>query len=136
MWQRKKGTPQKRIDSLIGAGTVVSGDIAFNGGLRIDGQVRGNVTAANGDPCTLVVSEQARIDGEVRVSHVVINGTVNGPVTADDYLELQAKARVAGDVAYRQIEMHVGAVIQGRLNHNEPGTASVVELKRVAAEKG
>lgn len=136
MWKRKNGAPQKRIDSLIGAGTVVNGDISFNGGLRIDGQVRGNVTAANGDPCTLVVSEQARIDGEIRVSHVVINGTVNGPVTADDYLELQAKARIAGDVAYRQIEMHVGAVIQGRLNHNEPGTASVVELKRVAAEKG
>jgi cytoskeletal protein CcmA (bactofilin family) len=134
MWQRKKGTPQKRIDSLIGAGTVVNGDIAFNGGLRIDGQVRGNVTAANGDPCTLVVSEQARIDGEVRVSHVVINGTVNGPVTADDYLELQAKARIAGDVAYRQIEMHVGAVIQGRLNHAEPGSASVVELKRVSGD--
>lgn len=134
MWQRKKGTPQKRIDSLIGAGTVVNGDISFNGGLRIDGQVRGNVTAANGDPCTLVVSEQARIDGEVRVSHVVINGTVNGPVTADDYLELQAKARIAGDVAYRQIEMHVGAVIQGRLNHAEPGSASVVELKRVSGD--
>lgn len=134
MWQRKKGTPQKRIDSLIGAGTVVNGDISFNGGLRIDGQVRGNVTAANGDPCTLVVSEQARIDGEVRVSHVVINGTVNGPVNADDYLELQAKARVAGDVAYRQIEMHVGAVIQGRLNHAEPGSASVVELKRVSGD--
>ena len=72
MWKRKKNSPpQKRIDSLIGAGTVVDGDISFNGGLRIDGQVRGNVTAANGDPCTLVVSEQARVDGEIRVSHVV-----------------------------------------------------------------
>ena len=137
MWERKKNAPpQKRIDSLIGAGTVVSGDIAFTGGLRIDGRVHGNVTAANGEPCTLVVSEQAQVDGETRVSHVVINGTVEGPVTADDYLELQPKARILGDVSYRQIEMHVGAVIQGRLNHNEPGTASVVELKRVAAEKG
>jgi cytoskeletal protein CcmA (bactofilin family) len=135
MWERKKNPPpQKRIDSLIGAGTVVDGNISFNGGLRIDGQVRGNVTASNGEPCTLVVSEQARIEGEIRVSHVVINGTVNGPVTADDYLELQPKARVTGDVAYRQIEMRVGAVVQGRLNHAEPGSASVVELKRVAVE--
>ncbi len=135
MWERKKNPPpQKRIDSLIGAGTVVDGNISFSGGLRIDGQVRGNVTASNGEPCTLVVSEQARIEGEIRVSHVVINGTVNGPVTADDYLELQPKARVTGDVAYRQIEMRVGAVVQGRLNHAEPGSASVVELKRVAVE--
>jgi cytoskeletal protein CcmA (bactofilin family) len=135
MWKRSKNTPpQKRIDSLIGAGTIVDGDVAFSGGLRIDGQVRGNVTAANGDPCTLVVSEHARVDGEIRVSHVVINGTINGPVTADDYLELQAGARIVGDVSYRQIEMRVGAVVQGRLIHAEHGGAAVVELKRASGE--
>lgn len=133
MWKRNKNPPpQKRIDSLIGAGTIVDGDVSFSGGLRIDGQVRGNVTAANGDPCTLVVSEHARVDGEIRVSHVVINGAINGPVTADDYLELQAGARIVGDVSYRQIEMRVGAVVQGRLIHAEPGSAAVVELKRAS----
>ena len=71
------------------------------------------------------------MDGEIRVSHVVINGTINGPVTADDYLELQANARIMGDVSYRQVEMRVGAVVQGRLNHAEQGGAAVVELKRV-----
>jgi cytoskeletal protein CcmA (bactofilin family) len=135
MWERKKRvSPQKRIDSLIGAGTVVSGDVTFTGGLRIDGEVRGNVVAANGEPGTLVVSEQARIDGEIRVSHVVVNGTVSGPVTANDYLELQPKARVVGDISYKTLEMHVGAVVQGRLVHAEPGSASVVELKRAAAD--
>jgi cytoskeletal protein CcmA (bactofilin family) len=92
------------------------------------------VIAANSEPGTLVVSEQAKVDGQIRVSHVVINGTVNGPVTADDYLELQPKARILGDVSYKMLEMHVGAVIQGRLDHAEPGTASVVELKRVGAD--
>ena len=135
MFERKKHSPpQKRIDSLIGAGTVVHGDINFTGGLRIDGEVHGNVVSANGEPSTLVISEQARVDGEIRVSHVVINGTVNGPVAADDYLEVQPKAKVAGDVDYKTLEMHVGAVIQGRLNHAEPGSASVVELKRVVSE--
>jgi cytoskeletal protein CcmA (bactofilin family) len=134
MWQRKKRSPLKRIDSLIGAGTVVHGDVTFTGGLRIDGEVRGNVIAADGEPGTLVVGEQARIDGEVRVSHVVINGSVNGPVAAGDHLELQAKARVVGDVSYRTLEMHVGAVIQGRLIHGEPGNASVVEMKRVGGD--
>ena len=135
MWERKKhSTPQKRIDSLIGAGTVVNGNVTFTGGLRIDGQVHGNVVAANSEPSTLVISEQAKVDGEIRVSHMVINGTVNGPVVANDYLELQPKARVIGDVTYKTLEMHVGAVIRGRLNHAEPGTASVVELKRVVSE--
>ena len=135
MWERKKHpTPQRRIDSLIGAGTVVVGDVTFTGGLRIDGQIRGNVVAANGEPSALVISEQAKIDGEVRVSHVVVNGTVHGPLIANDYLELQPKARIVGDVTYKTLEMHVGAVIRGRLNHAEPGTASVVELKRAQAE--
>jgi cytoskeletal protein CcmA (bactofilin family) len=135
MFERKKHTPpQKRIDSLIGAGTVVRGDLNFKGGLRIDGEVHGNVIASDGEPGTLVISEQARVDGEVRVSHVVVNGSVNGPVNADDYLELQPKARVVGDVTYKTLEMHVGAVVQGRLNHAEPGSGSVVELKRVLSE--
>jgi cytoskeletal protein CcmA (bactofilin family) len=135
MFERKKHSPpQKRIDSLIGAGTVVHGDINFTGGLRIDGEVHGNVVSANGEPSTLVISEQARVEGEICVSHVVVNGTVNGPVAANDYLELQPKSKVVGDVTYKTLEMHVGAVIQGRLNHAEPGSASVVELKRVVSE--
>jgi cytoskeletal protein CcmA (bactofilin family) len=65
---------------------------------------------------------------------VVINGKVDGPVIADDYLELQPKARVTGDVTYKTLEMHVGAVLRGRLLHAEPGTASVVELKRIGSD--
>ena len=134
---RKHPPPQKRIDSLIGAGTSVRGDIVFTGrdrkSLRVAGRVEGNVATVDGQAGTLVISEQARIDGEIRVSHIVVNGTVNGPVTASDYLELQPKARLTGDVSYKTLEMHVGAVIQGRLNHGaaEPESASVVELKRV-----
>ena len=134
MFDKKKPAPQKRIDSLIGAGTTVEGDVTFTGGLRIDGSVRGRVTTVDNQPAMLVVSEQARIDGEVRVSHVVINGAVNGPVLANDYLELQAKARVNGDVTYRTLEMHVGAVVQGKLTHAEQEMAAVVELKRATGE--
>jgi cytoskeletal protein CcmA (bactofilin family) len=134
MFQKKKSPPQKRIDSLIGAGTTVHGDVTFAGGLRLDGSVEGKVQTTDNQPGTLVVSEQARVDGEVRVSHVVINGAVTGPVTANDYLELQAKARVNGDVVYRTLEMHVGAIVQGKLVHAEPESASVLELKRGTAE--
>ncbi len=131
---KKQPALQKRLDSLIGASTVVHGDILFTGGMRIDGTVQGNVTTADGKPGTLVLSEQARIDGEVNVSHVVLNGTVNGPVEAQEYLELQPKARVVGDITYRTLEMHIGAVVEGRLAHAGQESASVVELKRVGAE--
>ena len=133
----KKPAPQKRIDALIGSGTTVRGDIVFVGGLRVDGTVIGNLTVADGKPGTLVISESARVDGRIEVTHVVINGTVTGPVIARDYLELQPKARVAGDMSYRTIEMHVGAIVEGRLEHAqaEPGSAAVVELKRAADAK-
>jgi len=133
---KKQAAPQKRLDSLIGAGTIVRGDLLFTGGLRVDGRVEGNVSTADGQSGTLVISEHAHIDGEVRVSHVVINGTVTGPVHAAEYLELQPKARIVGDVSYRKLEMHMGAVIEGRLAHgaDERETGSVVELKRVSAD--
>lgn len=124
----KSSKPQNRIDSLIGAGTTISGDISFVGGLRIDGEVKGNVRSAGDQQGTLVVSEHARIEGEINVSHLVINGTVIGPVQANEFLELQPRARVTGDVEYSNIEIHLGAVVQGRLVHQ--GTlAKTVELK-------
>jgi cytoskeletal protein CcmA (bactofilin family) len=132
--RNRTAAPQKRIDSLIGSGTIVHGDVVFRGGLRIDGHVQGNVATANGEPGTLVISEQARVDGEVSVSHIVVNGCVNGPMRADDYLELQSKARIVGDVCYRRLEMQTGAVVQGRLDHAEPESAAVVELKVASAE--
>lgn len=128
MFSKKSPKAQNRIDSLIGAGTSIEGDITFSGGLRIDGEVKGNVRAVGDQASTLVVSEHARIEGEVSVSHVVVNGTVIGPVRSSEFLELQPKARVTGDVEYSSIEMHLGAVVQGRLIHQ--GTpAKAVELK-------
>jgi cytoskeletal protein CcmA (bactofilin family) len=132
--QRKTRPTQKRLDSLIGAGTRVDGDVVFSGGLRVDGTVHGKVSTVDNQPGTLVVSEHAKIDGEVRVSHVVINGAVTGPVAASDHLELQAKAQVHGDVVYRTLEMHVGAIVQGKLMHTAQETADVVELKRATGE--
>lgn len=132
-FDNKRIKPQSRIDSLIGAGTKVEGDVTFGGGLRLDGHVKGNVVAEEGKPSTLVLSEQARVDGTIRVSHVVLNGTVNGPVYASEYVELQAKSRVTGDVYYKTLEMHLGAVIEGRLVHQQDGKEdAVVELKAVS----
>ena len=130
MFGNKGNKPQNRIDCLIGAGTTVEGNITFSGGLRVDGHVHGNVLAAEDKPGTLVLSEQARIEGEIRVSHVVINGTVVGPVYAVEYMELQAKADVTGDVYYRTLEIQLGAVVQGRLVYQpEDKSSNIVSLK-------
>ena len=131
--KQSSNKPQNRIDSLIGAGTRIEGNVTFAGGLRVDGEIVGNVTAVSEQASTLLVSEQARIDGEIRVSHLVVNGTINGPVHASEFLELQAKSRVIGDVQYSRIEMHLGAIVEGRLVHSS-NAVKPVELK-IASSK-
>lgn len=117
--KKSENKPQGRIDSLIGAGTRVEGTVYFSGGLRVDGEVKGSIHAAEGaSSSTLVLSEHARVEGAVGVAHLVTNGTVVGPVAVSESLEMQSKARIIGDVEYASIEMHQGAVIEGRLVHS------------------
>jgi cytoskeletal protein CcmA (bactofilin family) len=124
----KTSKPQNRIDSLVGSTTRIEGNLFFSGGLRVDGVIRGNVAALPDQPGTLVVSEHARIDGEVQATHIVVNGTIIGAVNASESLELQAGSRVKGDVHYKSIEMQQGAVVEGRLIHH--GTeVKAMELK-------
>lgn len=126
----KTSKPQNRIDSLIGASTRIEGNVVFTGGLRIDGMVRGNVSGVADQPATLVVSAEARIDGEVQAAHIVVNGAINGPVHATETLELQPGSRVKGDVYYKTIEIQQGAVVEGRLvHHPAEAEAKGVELK-------
>ncbi len=108
---KKKPPP---IRSLIGEGVMVRGNIRFEEGLRIDGEVHGDVEAAEGRSI-LVISEKARVRGKVRASHVIINGEVCGPVHSEELLELQPKARIEGDVRYQTLEMHQGAQVEGLL---------------------
>ncbi|MFT3817730.1 MAG: polymer-forming cytoskeletal protein [Rubrivivax sp.] len=112
MWFAKRKAPP--IRSLVGEGTVVHGQIGFAEGLRIDGEVHGDVVATT-VTSLIVISEKARVHGEVKGAHVIINGEVRGPVQATELLELQPKARVTGNVRYEVLEMHPGALIDGEL---------------------
>jgi cytoskeletal protein CcmA (bactofilin family) len=80
-----------------------------------------------------VLSERARVDGEIHVSHAVVNGTVVGPVFGTEYVELQAKSNVKGDVHYRTLEIQLGAVVQGRLVHQEEGKSTKVVAIQAAS---
>lgn len=124
MFGEKKKAASSAIETLIGKDTVVQGNVIFKGGLRVDGTIRGNVSSEEGGGGVLVVSENAVIEGEVHASNVVVNGTINGPVQSDSLIELQPKARITGNVRYRALEMHHGAVVDGTLGHlddNRPG---------------
>jgi cytoskeletal protein CcmA (bactofilin family) len=128
---------KSEIDSLIGISARIEGDLVFTGGLRIDGEVHGNVIAGDAAAdSVLIVSEHARIEGEVRCANLVVNGYIAGTVRSTELLELQPKGRIHGDVHYRLLEMHGGALVTGKLTHEAasiPATEPVFHLG-VAAE--
>jgi cytoskeletal protein CcmA (bactofilin family) len=125
--QKAKNT----IDSLIGTSTTIEGNVRFKGGLRVDGHVKGSLIADPMENSMLVISEQASVEGEVRAEHVVVDGTIIGPVYCSQLLELQPKARITGDVHYKALEMHGGALVSGKLTHQQ----DVEQVLKLASPK-
>lgn len=112
MFAKKKQPP---IKSLIAHGSRIEGNFLFTEGLRVDGEMAGDIHASPDHPSILVISETASVTGAIHADHVIINGAVIGPVHARELLELQPRANIQGDVHYKALEMHQGAVIAGQL---------------------
>lgn len=119
MFFKKVNKIDSRIDTLVGIDTIITGDIIFSGGLRVDGTIRGNVREKEGSESTIILSENGRIEGAINTTKIVLNGTVVGPVQASQFIELQTKARITGDLHYKSLEMHMGSVIDGKLVHTD-----------------
>ncbi len=108
--------------SVVAAGAVFETDIIFSGSLRIDGEVRGNVCSTWGQSGVLVIGENGSVNGNIQVTRLVIYGTVTGGVYARDSVTLHPKSHVTGDVRSDAVELLSGAVIQGRLRMQKPGS--------------
>jgi len=119
---------QPPIKSLIAQGSRIEGDLKFNDGLRVDGEVIGNISGSTEQPSILVISEEATVQGVIRADQVIINGTVRGAVHATELLELQGRARIEGDVYYKALEMHQGAVISGQLKPMDQDEKPLLKL--------
>jgi cytoskeletal protein CcmA (bactofilin family) len=117
MFNSKK-VKSSKIDTLVGQGVEITGDIRFQGGLHLDGVVNGNVSSMeNADGAVLVISDEGRVEGDVYVAYAVINGEVIGNVYASEKLELSSRARISGNVEYNLLEMASGAEINGQMLH-------------------
>ncbi|MDZ7747446.1 MAG: polymer-forming cytoskeletal protein [Halofilum sp. (in: g-proteobacteria)] len=133
---KKAKTSGAKVDTLIGHETEIHGDVHFSGGLHVDGVVKGNVYAqGEGDTTSVaIVSERGRVEGELRVPHLLINGYVAGDVYASERLDLARNARVRGDVYYHTIEMAGGAEVNGKLVRSDEAPQRFLEHQAQAAE--
>ena len=129
-----------KLSSLIDAGVEIVGDVYIRDGLRVDGRVQGEVRCRDDAHGLLVLSESGCIEGSVRVYDAVVNGTICGDLEVAHFLELQAGARVTGNITYRQLRMDCGATVEGKLERIAEGDAdraaptdNVVALPRATA---
>lgn len=121
----KKPSRTATIDTLIGAGTTVTGDLAFSGGLHLDGRIVGDLTSEHDGAGKLTIGAAGVVEGSVGVDNLVLNGTVRGDVLARERVELGPTAQVDGNVSYKVLQMAAGARINGRLIHQPGGQPSL-----------
>jgi cytoskeletal protein CcmA (bactofilin family) len=117
MFSNKDKTAASHYDTLISSKTEIVGDVKFKGGLQVEGIVKGNLIAEAGSGAVVRISDSGRVEGQVNVPNVVVNGAVVGNIYASEYIELAKKARIQGDVYYHMMEMVLGAEINGKLVH-------------------
>ncbi|WP_322061972.1 polymer-forming cytoskeletal protein [Paraburkholderia sp. J63] len=126
MFKRKKPQPgiaQTKLATLIAEDVHITGNLEFADGLRLDGQVNGNVSSKAGAQTLLVLSDRSAVQGNVHGYDIVVNGRIVGDVIADHFVELQANAHVVGNIYYQQLQMDCGASVDGKLTKRDPGEA-------------
>ena len=111
-----KAPSASTINSLVGAKTTVTGDVNFEGGLRVEGTITGNVVGV-GDLSMLVLVKGGRINGSIKSSHAIIDGPIDGPLVICDTLDLLPNTEINGDITYHSLTVKAGAKVTGKLIH-------------------
>ncbi|WP_322048527.1 polymer-forming cytoskeletal protein [Paraburkholderia sp. J67] len=126
MFNKKKPQPgiqQTKLATLIAEDVRITGNVEFADGLRLDGQINGNVSTKPGTQTLFVLSERSIVQGNVHGYDIVVNGRIVGDVIADHFVELQANAHVVGNIYYQQLQMDCGATVDGKLTKRDPADA-------------
>ncbi len=117
--------------SMLGADTVITGNIEATADLHIDGRVDGDIACSS-----LVQGEDSQITGGIRAETVRVAGLVRGTIAAREVVILKT-ARIEGDVAYDTLTIEQGARLEGRLSPNGGQTPpAVAQLPKASGEAG
>jgi len=122
---KKDKEKQDAISTFIGTKSEISGDLTFEGTIRVDGKLKGRITSSEG---TLIVGETAKIEAQIDVGLAVIMGGVNGTVQAKKRIEIYKPAHVTGDLQSPVISMDAGVTFNGNCSMG-PKTISTAETK-------
>ncbi len=97
------------INTIIGKGSAISGNMKVNGFIRIDGDIDGSLETDG----NVIVGENARIRGDLTAKSVIIGGIIKGNIKANESVKILAEAAVIGDVISRKVQVDGSAIIHG-----------------------
>jgi cytoskeletal protein CcmA (bactofilin family) len=99
-----------RLSGYVGNGTTLTGETSFQSMLRVDGHLTGKVNSEKG---TLIIGTDGQVDADIEVMSAVVNGAVNGDITASEKIELGRAAKVVGNITSPQVVIEPGAIFEG-----------------------
>jgi cytoskeletal protein CcmA (bactofilin family) len=101
--------PQGEITTLLGRGSEFEGKLTFEGTVRIDGKLSGEIFSED----VLVVGEGAQVNAEIEVGVIIVEGNVTGNIRAKRAVELHAPARVKGNIETPSLYIDKGVIFEG-----------------------
>jgi len=122
-------TEQKQIN-IIGAGTIITGDITCSGDIRIDGVLTGNLNVQG----KVVIGTSGAIKGEITCKNSEVEGKIEGKISVVELLSLKATSSILGDIKTRRLAIEPGANFTGNCSMNSP-VAPRVEPPKIDEEK-
>ena len=120
---KRKTYSETKVVTIIGPGTIVTGDIKCKGTIRIEGEVHGRVMSDD----TIVVLESGRLKADLVAGQVIVGGHVEGNIFAHDRLEVTSKGRVLGDIVAPRVSIAEGVLFEGKCTMKEPGAVNPPE---------
>ena len=133
------GAPRELGDvvSIIGPGMKITGDCESDGTIRVEGSIEGTVKAAK----SVVIGKEGIVTGDITTQDAIVAGRVNGSVTAESRVELQASCRIQGDIRSRRVKLEEGGQVDGQLHmgahiqQKPDGRAKVAEKPQGSASQ-
>ena len=107
---QKRETVVGEINTLLGRGSEFEGKLTFEGTVRIDGTLKGEVFSDD----VLVVGEGAHVEAEIEVGEIIVQGTIVGNIRAKRSIEILAPGRVKGDITTPSLQIDKGVIFEGR----------------------
>jgi len=120
----------EKLESFIGANSLLRGDMNTKGTLRVDGTVEGNISAD-----WVVLGDKAHIKGDITARGIVIGGRVDGNTKAEEIVEIKNKGHLCGEICTRKLVIAEGGILEGRTRMQQHEEAKVIEFQAVEASK-